>query len=98
MPTATATAEDIAALELLAVELELSRAVSVVHAVETSVVAYDRDRPIALSERAVVWDRPLVVHDAPRFRLGDPPHFAVAFESWRKAELEIRARVELVGR
>ena len=58
-----ATAEDIAALELLAIELELACAVSVASA---SVVSRDSDRPVVAPERAVVWDRPFVVDDAPR--------------------------------
>lgn len=90
-----ASAADIAALELLAVELDLSRAVSMVTA---SVISRERDRPIVLPERAVGRDRPLVLDEAPRLGLGISRLFGFALESGRQANLDVGARQELARR
>ena len=108
-----ATAEDIAAFELLALELErthaqrcavdlerardllaieqeLASAVSV--ATVPSVACRDRDRPIVLAERAVVWDRTLVVDDAPRSGVDEPRLFGIPIGAGRQAEFQVSAR------
>ena len=92
-----ATPEEIAALELLVVEMELASAVSIVDA-DASVVTRDRDRHVGLPERTVVRDRALVLDDAPRPGPGEPGRLGVACCPWRQADLEVGARQELAGR
>src|SRR5438093_1387555 len=58
----------------------------------------DRDRYVALPERAGVRDRSLVVHDAPRSRLGEPRLLGGALGSRRQTDLEIDARQVLARR
>jgi hypothetical protein len=90
-----ASAADIAALELLAVELDLSRAVSVARA---SVISRERDRPVVASERAVSRDRTLVLDDMPRPGLGVSGLFGFAIGPGRQADLDVGARQVLARR
>lgn len=90
-----ATPEEIVLLELLAVELEIARAVSVPRA---SVSPCDRERPVVLPQRTVRGDRLLVDDDATCTRLGEPEFLGVALGSWAQAELEVVTRQELAGR
>jgi hypothetical protein len=75
--------------ELRAVELELASAVSVATA---SVASRDGDLPVILPERAVVWDRPFVVNDAPRSSLGEPWFLGIPLGTGWQAPLEVVAR------
>ena len=90
-----ATAEDIAVLELLAVEVQLSGAVSIAR---PSVVPRERKRPVVLPQRAIRRDRPLVGDDTARARLGEPGLFGFPIGSRWQADLEVGAREELAGR
>ena len=81
-----ATAEDVVALELLAVELEIARAVSVA---APSVTARDRDQSVVLPERAVVGDRPLVVDDAPCPSPGEPWLLGLTLGARRQPKLDV---------
>jgi hypothetical protein len=83
------TDEEIAALELLAVELQLSRAVSVA---SVSVTAPERDRPVSLPERTILRDRSLVDNDAPRSSFGEAWLLGFAIRARRQSELEVSAR------
>ena len=85
-----ATTEEIASLEMLAVELDRRRS--------PSVVPGERDAHVGLAERAVVGDQTLVLDEATAACLDVARLFGVALRPRGQADLEIGARQELTRR